>query len=172
MIKILFVCMGNICRSPSGEAVMNAIIKKNNLQNRITCDSAGTIAYHSGEPADARMKKHAIKRGFDLTSIARQINLFDFEQFDYVITMDDENYRNVKALDVEDKYEHKVYKMMSFGNAYTETEVPDPYYGGEQGFEYVLDLLEDACTGLLKHIIEKGDKAVVARPTERIDEVI
>ncbi len=155
MIKILFVCMGNICRSPSGEAVMNLIIEKNNLQDKIICDSAGTIAYHSGEPADARMQKHATKRGYNLTSIARQIKLLDFDRFNYIITMDDDNYKNVKALDVENKYEHKIYKMMSFRNAYTDTEVPDPYYGGEQGFEYVLDLLEDACSGLLLHIIGK-----------------
>jgi protein-tyrosine phosphatase len=154
MIKILFVCMGNICRSPSGEAVMNAMIKKNNLQDRISCDSAGTIAYHAGEKADARMQRHAVKRGYDLTSIARQIKEYDFDRFDYIITMDSENYRNVKALDSSNKYENKIFMMMEFATQYSDSEVPDPYYGGEQGFEYVLDLLEDACLGLLKHIIK------------------
>jgi len=84
--------MGNICRSPSGEAVMNGLIVKNNLQNRIACDSAGTIAYHTGDFADARMQRHAVKRGYNLTSIARQIKQFDFDRFDYIITMDKENY--------------------------------------------------------------------------------
>lgn len=146
--------MGNICRSPSGEAVMNGLITKNNLQDRITCDSAGTIAYHSGEPADARMKSHAVKRGYDLTSIARQIKKFDFDRFDYIIAMDSENYNNILSLDSEVKYKNKVSMMLKYATQYDDTDVPDPYYGGEQGFEYVLDLLEDACLGLLKHIVK------------------
>jgi len=154
MIKILFVCLGNICRSPSGEAVMNALIERNNLRDRIACDSAGTIAYHTGEPADARMQKHAIKRGYNLTSIARQIKLNDFERFNYIIAMDRDNYRNILALDVEGKYKDKVKLMMNFAIEHSDNDVPDPYYGGEQGFEYVLDLLEDACLGLLKHIVK------------------
>jgi len=154
MIKILFVCLGNICRSPSGEAVMNALIERNNLRDRIACDSAGTIAYHTGEPADARMQKHAIKRGYNLTSIARQIKLNDFERFNYIIAMDRDNYRNILALDVEGKYKDKVKLMMDFAIEHSDNDVPDPYYGGEQGFEYVLDLLEDACLGLLKHIVK------------------
>jgi len=154
MIKILFVCMGNICRSPSGEAVMNYLISKNNLQDRITCDSAGTIAYHTGEPADARMQRHATRRGYNLTSIARQIKLHDFERFNYIIAMDSDNFRNILALDSEKKYCHKVKMMMDFATQHPDKDVPDPYYGGEQGFEYVLDLLEDACLGLLKHIIK------------------
>ncbi len=155
MIKILFVCMGNICRSPSGEAVMNGLIKENKLGDKIICDSAGTIGYHAGEPADKRMQSHAIKRGYNLTSIARQIQYSDFNKFNYIITMDNENYRNVLALDNDNKYQNKIFKMMSFANEHPDTEVPDPYYGGEQGFEYVLDLLEDACSGLLKHIVKK-----------------
>jgi len=154
MIKILFVCMGNICRSPSGEAVMNTLIEKNNLHDRIVCDSAGTIAYHTGEHADARMQKHAIKRGYNLTSIARQIKFSDFERFNYIIAMDRDNYRNILALDLEGKYKDKIKLMMDFAIEHTDKDVPDPYYGGEQGFEYVLDLLEDACIGLLKHIVK------------------
>ena len=154
MIKILFVCMGNICRSPSGEAVMNSLILKNNLQDRVSCDSAGTIAYHTGEPADARMQRHATKRGYNLTSIARQIKLYDFERFDYIIAMDSENYKNILSLDVEKKLKNKVSMMMDYATDHKDKDVPDPYYGGEQGFEYVLDLLEDACLGLLKHIVK------------------
>lgn len=155
MIKILFVCMGNICRSPSGEAVMNALIEKNNLQDKITCDSAGTIGYHSGEPADARMQKHAIKRGYNLTSLARQIKYNDFENFDYIMAMDTDNFNNILALDTQGNFKSKVSMMMDFARKYKDKNVPDPYYGGEQGFEYVLDLLEDACSGLLEQIIEK-----------------
>jgi len=147
--------MGNICRSPSGEAVMNSLIEKHNLQDKISCDSAGTIGYHSGEPADARMQKHATKRGYNLTSLARQIKHHDFEKFDYIIAMDRDNYRNILSLDSEDKFKNKVFMMMSFAEMYKEENVPDPYYGGEQGFEYVLDLLEDACSGLLEYIIKK-----------------
>ncbi len=157
MISILFVCMGNICRSPSGEAVMNALIKKYNLENQIKCDSAGTIAYHTGEPADARMQKHAAKRGYNLTSIARQIKYSDFEKFDYIIAMDKSNYSDLLHLDSEEKYGNKIFMMMQFANKFTEEEVPDPYYGGEQGFEYVLDLLEDACSGLLKFVVKKNN---------------
>ena len=152
MISILFVCMGNICRSPSGEAVMNALIKRNGFEDKIVCDSAGTIAYHAGEPADARMQRHAVKRGYNLTSIARQINPSDFERFDYIIAMDKSNYRDILALDSEGKYRNKIFMMMQFASEYKEEEVPDPYYGGDEGFEHVLDLLEDACSGLLKYI--------------------
>lgn len=158
MIKILFVCMGNICRSPSGEAVMNGLIAKNNLQDRIKCDSAGTIAYHTGDTPDSRMQSHAIKRGYKLTSIARQIKHYDFERFNYIIAMDRENYNNILILDSEKKFKNKVSMMMDYSTQYNDTDVPDPYYGGAQGFEYVLDLLEDACLGLLKHIIKKDFK--------------
>ena len=158
MIKILFVCMGNICRSPSGEAVMNGLIVKNNLQDRIECDSAGTIGYHTGEPADARMQRHAQKRVYDRTSIARQIKHLDFDRFDYIIAMDKENYNNILALDSEEKYRNKISLMMDFATQHDDSEVPDPYYGGEQGFEYVLDLLEDACLGLLEHIVKNDFK--------------
>ena len=154
MIKILFVCMGNICRSPSGEAVMNALIEKNNLQDKIKCDSAGTIAYHTGEHADARMQKHAMKRGYNLTSLARQIKHQDFDKFNYIIAMDTDNYNNILALDTLGKYKNKVSMMMDYATKFNDRNVPDPYYGGEQGFEYVLDLLEDACSGLLEQIVK------------------
>lgn len=158
MISILFVCMGNICRSPSAEAVMNTIILRNNLQEKIRCDSAGTIAYHSGEPADARMSRHAKKRGYDITSIARQIKGYDFDRFDYIIAMDKENYQNIITLDKNESYRNKVSMMMDYGKQFSDSEVPDPYYGGAQGFEFVLDLLEDACIGLVKHIIKNDFK--------------
>ena len=151
-IKLLFVCMGNICRSPSAEAVMNSYITKEGLSNKIECDSAGTISYHAGEPADARMQKHAIKRGIKLTSISRQISSYDFEEFDYIIGMDDENMTNMLHFIPNPEYQNKMSKMTDYCSETNPGHVPDPYYGGDQGFEHVLDLLEDACTGLLKHI--------------------
>lgn len=153
MISILFVCEGNICSSPSAEAVMNGIIFRNNLQDKIKCDSAGTIAYHTGHPADVRMKRHALKRGYDVTSIARQIKGFDFDRFNYIVAMDRENYRNILTLDKAGNYKNKVSLIMDYGKQHSESEVPDPYYGKFQDFEYVLDLLEDACSGLLRHIV-------------------
>ena len=154
MINILFVCMGNICRSPSAEAVMNSIIEQNNLADKIRCDSAGTISYHTGETADDRMIKHASRRGYNLTSIARKLQHIDLEHFDYIITMDEENYNNVLSMENEDKFDAKISKMTDYSKNFDAGEVPDPYYGGPQGFEYVLDLLEDSCSGLLEHILK------------------
>ncbi|MEE9431952.1 MAG: low molecular weight protein-tyrosine-phosphatase [Melioribacteraceae bacterium] len=153
MINILFVCMGNICRSPSGEAVMNKLIKRARLDNEIKCDSAGTIAYHEGEQADARMKRHAIKRGFRLTSIARRFRDEDFEKFDYIIAMDGANYQDLLSFDTDEKYKDKISMMTDFADG-DYSEVPDPYYGGPDGFENVLDILEDSCGGLLD-VIQK-----------------
>lgn len=110
MINLLFVCMGNICRSPSAEAVMKSLIEQNGLSDKIHCDSAGTISYHVGESSDTRMIQHASKRGYDLNSIARHLQRFDLEYFDYILTMDDENYENVVSLDTEEKYTHKLLK--------------------------------------------------------------
>ena len=154
MTSILFVCMGNICRSPSGEAVMNKLIKREGLENQIECDSAGTIAYHEGEPADARMKRHGLSRGYRLTSIARRFREVDFENFDYIIAMDNENYRDLMSFDRTNSYSQNIYKMVDFATEGNYREVPDPYYGGPEGFERVLDILEDSCRGLLEKIKE------------------
>jgi protein-tyrosine phosphatase len=148
--------MGNICRSPSAEAVMNGIIKKNNLQEKIKCDSAGTIGYHAGEPADKRMKKHASERGYDLTSLSRQITNDDLYDFDYIITMDRENFEDVKALDPAGVLSDKISMMTDYAKNVKADAVPDPYYGGPGGFELVLDLLEDSCEGLLDHIKDRN----------------
>ena len=155
MVKVIFVCMGNICRSPSGEAVMNGIIEKAGLSDKIKCDSAGTIGYHEGEPADSRMKSHAIKRGYDLTSIARQFKHNDFEKFDYIIAMDRENYADIIAQDHDGRYTDKVSMMTDYCTKHDAKEVPDPYYGGQDGFNYVIDLLFDCCSGLLDYVVKE-----------------
>lgn len=154
--KILFVCLGNICRSPAAEGIMKAIIKENKYEDKIEVDSAGTIAYHEGEGADPRMKKTAKKRGYDLTGSARKFNPEkDFDYFDYIVTMDDENFFNVLQLDHDGKYTDKVHKMVKFSQYNLVDEVPDPYYSGQSGFENVLDILEDACFGLFQKVKEE-----------------
>jgi low molecular weight protein-tyrosine phosphatase len=155
MINVLFVCMGNICRSPSGEAVMNKFIKRSGLTNEIGCDSAGTIAHHEGEQADTRMKRHALNRGFRLISIARRFRNVDFDNFDYIIAMDRENYNDLHSFDREKKYKDKIHLMTDFAKNGKYSEVPDPYYGGPEGFEKVLDILEESCEGLLEEIKKK-----------------
>ncbi len=150
MVKLLFVCLGNICRSPSAEAVMKAIVVERGISH-IEIDSAGTYGGHAGEPADARMMSHASKRGYDLTSRSRQVRDSDFSEFDYIVGMDDSNIRALKKLGKE--YHHKIYKMTDFCSTSLAKEVPDPYYGGSQGFEKVLDILEDASLGLLDKIL-------------------
>ena len=154
MINVLFVCMGNICRSPSGEAVMNKLVKRANLEDKIKCDSAGTIAFHEGEPADARMKRHALSRGYRLTSIARRFRDVDFDNFDYIIAMDKANFNDLASFDSEKKYNHKVFMMTDFAKNGSYSEVPDPYYGGPEGFEQVIDIIEESCEGLLNKIRE------------------
>ncbi len=145
--------MGNICRSPAAEAVMKKLIKEEKLSHLIEVDSAGTIDYHSGEPADSRMIKFAAERGYKIDSISRQFNSStDFERFDYIVTMDEENYEDILSLDMERKYRHKLLKMVNFCTNCNVDEVPDPYYSKHAGFDVVLDIIEDASKGLLKKI--------------------
>jgi protein-tyrosine phosphatase len=152
--KILFVCMGNICRSPSAEAVFTALVKNNGLLKNFEIDSAGTTAYHVGQRADRRMQSHAIKRGFNLTSISRLFNAdTDFDYFDLIIGMDDENMHALKYMARNDSDLAKLHKMTDFSKNWNYDDVPDPYYGGDAGFELVLDLLEDACEGLLEKVV-------------------
>lgn len=153
--KILFVCMGNICRSPSAEAVFAGIVKNRGLSNKFEIDSAGTTAYHVGQHADSRMKSHAKKRGFNLSSISRLFNpKTDFDHFDFVIGMDDENIYSLKNMARNEADLNKIHKITNFSKDWDYNEIPDPYYGGEEGFELVLDLLEDACEGLLEELKE------------------
>jgi protein-tyrosine phosphatase len=153
MIKVLFVCTGNICRSPAAEGIFGKLVRDANLENDISIDSAGTIGYHSGELPDSRMRKHASARGYNLDSRARQFNpMKDFEEFDYIITMDDYNYTDLIQLDRKKLYTNKLFKMADFISDKNISEVPDPYYGGAEGFEFVIDILEDGTKNLLTKI--------------------
>ncbi len=151
--KILFVCLGNICRSPSAEAVFRGLIEKEGLQDQFFIDSAGITDYHSGSPADARMQRHAIQRGYNLTSISRPVDpQSDFLEFNMIIGMDNQNIRDLEQLANGTESVNKIFKMTDFCSNCNYDEVPDPYYGGEDGFELVLDLLESACKGLLNFL--------------------
>lgn len=147
--KLLFVCLGNICRSPAAEGIMNHLIAAANLEAEIACDSAGTSSYHLGELPDTRMRQTAQQRGIVLSSRARQFHKADFEAFDLILAMDRQNYYNICALDPHGAYQDKVKLICDFCTHHPDQEVPDPYYGGPDGFRYVMDLLTDACQGLL-----------------------
>ena len=131
---------------------MNHLIEQAGLSSQIACDSAGTSDYHIGSLPDRRMREAAAKRGIQLLGRARQFNYSDFEQFDLILAMDRENYWDILALDPQGKYQHKVRLMCDFASRYREKDVPDPYYGGTEGFNRVIDLLLDACDGLLKEV--------------------
>ncbi|MGB3669870.1 MAG: low molecular weight protein-tyrosine-phosphatase [Phormidesmis sp.] len=150
--KLLFVCLGNICRSPSAENIMNHIIEQQQLSHVVSCDSAGTASYHIGSAPDRRMNQAAQKKGLTLVGSARQFTAADFDQFDLILAMDRSNYRDILSLDVGDRYADKVKLMCEFCQTHPDEEVPDPYYGGEEGFDYVIGLLTDACTHLLAEI--------------------
>jgi len=152
--KLLFVCLGNICRSPSAENIMKHLIEQAGLSvsDEIICDSAGTSSYHIGSPPDRRMSAAAQKRGIKLEGEARQFQRSDLENFDLILAMDKENYRDILSLDPSGKYGDKVKLMCEFCTRHNLKEVPDPYYGGPEGFNQVIDLLLDACEGLLNYV--------------------
>ncbi len=153
MKQVLFVCLGNICRSPGAEAVFNALIEKNGLEKELSCDSAGTDAYHVGQSADYRMKQVAKNRGYQLTSISRKVNpKLDFDRFDYIIGMDRQNVRDLISMARNETDRKKIHLMTDFAINGKYNSVPDPYYGGDAGFELVLDILEDACEGLIRKV--------------------
>ena len=151
--KLLFVCLGNICRSPSAENIMNHLIKEAGLEDKISCDSAGTSSYHVGAPPDRRMSAAAAKQGIELEGSARKLQPSDLVNFDLILAMDRENYRDILYLDREGKYEDKVVLICDFAKNHSAKEVPDPYYGGPEGFDNVINLLLDSCGGLLDYVV-------------------
>jgi len=153
-IKVLFCCMGNICRSPTAHGVFDLLVSEENLSHLIEVDSAGTHAYHVGNSPDPRSQDTALNRGVDLSHLrARQAVPEDFERFEYVIAMDQENYDNLSFIAPAGGHS-RLFLMMDFARGFSRN-VPDPYYGGDRGFEKVFDMIEKACKGLLKDIQEK-----------------
>ena len=156
MVKVLFVCMGNICRSPTAEGVFRQAVMNANLADKISTDSAGTHAYHIGSEPDHRAQQASRSRGIDLSDLrGRQVTHDDFNKFDYVIAMDNSNYSDL--VQVAGKDADNLSMFLEFADNFSESEVPDPYYGGTQGFEHVLNMVEDASKGLLSHIRKKHD---------------
>ena len=155
-IRINFVCLGNICRSPTAEGVMKKLVEDAGLRERFFIDSSGTGAYHSGERADPRSRASALGRGIELTSISRQFVARDFEDFDYVVAMDRSNLSDLQRLANSASHQDKLHLLCAFdAGAGSDQDVPDPYYGSGDGFGRVLDICEAGCRGLLKHLVSK-----------------
>lgn len=151
--KILLVCLGNICRSSAAEGIMKHLIEKAGREDEFLIDSAGISAYHRGDLPDARMREHAARRGYDLTHRSRPVRTEDFYNFDLIIGMDDSNIEDLKDRAPSTEEWRKIHRMTEYCTRHTRADhVPDPYYEGYEGFEYVLDLLEDACAGLLEQL--------------------
>ena len=155
--SVLFVCMGNICRSPTAEGVMRKKVAQRGLADAVTLASAGTHAYHIGLPPDNRAQAHALQRGYDMsTQRARRVVEADFAAFDFILAMDHDNLAALRAQCVP-AHKNKIELMMRYAHKYpAQMEVPDPYYGGAAGFEAVLDYIEDACDGLIEAICARG----------------
>lgn len=151
--SVLFVCTGNICRSPTADAVLRKMVADHGLSNVVEVDSAGTHDYHVGEPPDDRSQEHARKRGYDLSMLrARQVQPEDFERFDLILALDDGHLRILNKM-CPAQFRSKVHRFTEFCIRHKSHEVPDPYYGGAQGFENVLDLVEDGCEEILQQIL-------------------
>ena len=149
---ILFVCMGNICRSPTADGVFRQKVVDNGLSDLVRVDSAGTHNYHPGSPPDARAQAAAAKRGYDLSALrARQVQAADYAAFDLILVMDQDNLAVLQD-DCPPEHQQKLRLLTEFCQVHKASVVPDPYYGGADGFEQVLDLVEDACEGLLAHV--------------------
>ena len=152
--SVLFVCLGNICRSPTAEGVFRSMAKMRGMQDKLTIDSAGTGAWHAGEPADARMQQACRKRGYALTSRARQVVAQDFQRFDLILAMDRDNHRDLLAR-CPANHQAKVRLFRSFDPEPDSEDVPDPYYGGPDGFEHVVDIVERCTERLLEQIASR-----------------
>lgn len=153
-IRLLFVCLGNICRSPAAEGIMIGVIKKNDLQDLIEVDSAGTSGWHQGELPDERMRLHGEKRGYNFCSRARKLSKEDLSDFDYILVMDQNNLNTVRSIASNNREIEKIHLITDYLVQFSKLhdQIPDPYYGDASGFELVLDLLEDACEGFLLHV--------------------
>ncbi|MBL8519126.1 MAG: low molecular weight phosphotyrosine protein phosphatase [Betaproteobacteria bacterium] len=152
--RVLFVCMGNICRSPTAEGVFRRLVEQSPLRGKVDIDSAGTTGAHAGQAPDPRAIEVAARRGYDLTPLrARQVTPADFEQSDFVIAMDDMNVRYLKGM-CPTRLAQRIELLLDYGGEEDEAEVPDPYYGSLQDFEHTLDLIEEGCQGLLEYLAD------------------
>ena len=153
-ISVLFVCLGNICRSPAAEAIFIRLLEKKGLTDGFIVDSAGTGSWHIGKKADSRMRIAAERRDINILSKARQITSKDFEDFNYIVAMDDSNFLDIQNLKKKKSSSNfaSLKKIQNFRSVFNEREVPDPYFGGDEGFDYVLDILEDSVNGFLESI--------------------
>ena len=164
-MKVLFVCMGNICRSPTAEAIFRKLASENGLSDHLEIDSAGTHGFHAGRPPDARSIEHAARRGFDLKALrAREVVPADFERFDHVIAMDEENVRHLQAF-CPDHHSKKITLLLDYARDSKYREVPDPYQGKAKDFELALDLIEQGCRGLVDHLLE--ERRMIAKKRSR-----
>ncbi|MCQ2205024.1 MAG: low molecular weight phosphotyrosine protein phosphatase [Bacteroidales bacterium] len=154
MVSVLFICLGNICRSPMAETIFRDIVEKEGKESSYKIDSAGLISFHEGESADNRMRNFAYQRGYRITHISRPVKTQDFYDFDMIIGMDDDNMSKLRRLRPDDA-KAELHKMTEYLRNMDEDEVPDPYYGGAAGFTHVIDLLEDACRGLYENTCNK-----------------
>lgn len=156
----MFVCLGNICRSPAAEGILRALAEEQGQNDDLYIDSAGIGAWHVGEQPDRRMRKHAAQRGYDLSSLrARQFRSDDFEKFDWIVVMDEENYQDVMRKVPSHTSSNKLAKVVRMKDFFNDFKgydhVPDPYYGGSEGFELALDMIEDGCKEMLKSLLQK-----------------
>lgn len=154
-MKVLFVCLGNICRSPLAEGIMKSKIESAGFADVLTVDSCGTSNYHIGDKPDARTRTNARMNGVELSHLGRQLTIEDLEEFDYILAMDRSNYHNILKLSSAEKYSFKIKLMREF-DPEPGDEVPDPYYGGEQGFQDVFDILDRSVDGFIMHLKSKG----------------
>lgn len=152
--KVLFVCTGNICRSPTAEAIFRKLCEEQNLP--YTCDSAGTAKYHVGDRADRRAIEHAEARGYELKHTGRQISDEDFKTFDWILGMDEANIKTLQKMDSASADQHKIKLVTDFCHHHKGKGVPDPYYGNSRDFDLVIELLEDSLEGLVEHLEEKS----------------
>ena len=152
--KVLFVCLGNICRSPAAQGVFEHIVRENGMSDRIEADSAGTYSGHRGELPDRRMRNAALYRGYALTHRSRPVSSLDFLDYDLIVAMDDRNYEDLMHLAPSVEDTHKIVRMSSYLSTHSISYIPDPYYMGSEGFSLVLDLLEEGCANLFNSIIK------------------
>ncbi|GAA5121648.1 low molecular weight phosphotyrosine protein phosphatase [Luteolibacter yonseiensis] len=153
--RVLFVCLGNICRSPAAEIIFRQQVEDAGLSGEFEIDSAGTISHHEGSPPDSRMSETLLRKGYTVSGQARRISAQDLEKFDLIVTMDESNHTDVMGIDHTGAHHGKIRTLVSFCREHDDLRVPDPYYGGQIGFNHVISLLEDGCAGILDSLKSK-----------------